>query len=225
MRHRLETERWQLEVVAISPEEPTAKAPYLFAHGKAFNSELWMETGIAQRLAEAGHHVVAFDVPDDEFSASRSEGHLAGQPALLLKGLLGEMGLARPIGVFPSLSGQRIGFPVLEKSPEMLAAAVLPAPVGADAFTPARTVPLSALIIWNEGDAITPVDNALTIASEFDRPVVALADGNMHSVFAQYPERFADLLTWYGEDPDGANSRTAQIYEDSFWHQLPRTEE
>ena len=60
-RHNVAVTGSTLRYLEAGPPGPTT---VLLLHGGRFTSETWRELGTIATLADAGHHVIAFDLPD-----------------------------------------------------------------------------------------------------------------------------------------------------------------
>ncbi len=85
---------------------PGERRPFLLVHGLASNARLW--DGVAQRLAEAGHEVVAVDLRGHGRSEQTPDGYdtaTAAADLASLIGVLGWTGARAPIAVGQSWGG------------------------------------------------------------------------------------------------------------------------
>lgn len=207
------------------PVESTSpdRVPFLFAHGKFFNSDIWLETGTLDTLAQEGHTAVAFDVPGEAFEKTRSRGPKPDDvPSFVAELCLG-LDLDKPIGVFPSLSGPELALPYLysKTSPSLLRGMVLVAPVQTEELhiRPFLQWNIPALVIWGSEDDVVPVENAFIVGSQFSHATVAIMEGGKHAPYVQNPDGFNKLLALFGENPKQSHElfRTASFEGVNCW--------
>lgn len=175
--------------------DPSAAPTVLLLHGARFSSETWRKLGTIERLAEAGHHVVAIDLPgygSSERSPIATEEFLAR--------LMDELGIANAAIVSPSMSGQ-FSFPLVVTSPERVAGFVPIAPAGIDRYLDRlEKVKVRTLVLWGDKDRIVPLEksDALVVAIEGSRRVI-FKDAS-HPCYLDRPEEFHhELLGFLGE--------------------------
>ena len=88
----------RIHYLAAGPADAPA---VLFLHGASFSAQTWLELGTLVLLAEQGYRAVAVDLPGYGQSAQ-----VESQPVDFMLDLLGDLNLARPALVSPSMSGQ-----------------------------------------------------------------------------------------------------------------------
>ena len=136
-----------LRYLEAGPPGPTT---VLLLHGARFTSETWRELGTIATLADAGHHVIAFDLPgygnSERSRVPRNE---------YLNQTLGQLWPAsRFIIVSPSMS---LGFslPFVARRPDRVAGYVPVAPVGIDDHRAAlERVNVPTLVVWGENESL-----------------------------------------------------------------------
>ena len=133
---------------------PPARTTVLLLHGGRFTSETWRELGTITALADAGHHVIAVDLPGYGNSES------AGVPRdAYLHQALGQLWPGnRFVIVSPSMSGG-FSLPFVARHPDRVAGYVPVAPVGIEDHRAAlERVDVPTLVVWGENDQIIEVD-------------------------------------------------------------------
>lgn len=96
-----------------------AGTAFVLAHGLASNARLW--DGVADELAAAGHGTVAVDLRGHGRSDKPDDGYTPGAVADDLAGLIGVLGLARPIVVGQSWGGNVV-LELARRHPDRVAA-------------------------------------------------------------------------------------------------------
>lgn len=115
---------------------PSMSQQFVFAHGAVRDRSDWTigEHSAMDVLARKGFKSIAFDMPrSEQFTHGESTGpaiETVTQATAMLGSIERAHRVDNPIGVFPSLSADVIAYPILEKHPRALDAAVLIAPVG-----------------------------------------------------------------------------------------------
>ncbi|HSF14293.1 MAG TPA: alpha/beta hydrolase [Vicinamibacteria bacterium] len=168
----------------------------LLLHGARFSSETWRKLGTIERLVEAGHHVVAIDLPGygrSERSPIETEKFLAQ--------LMDELGITKAAVVSPSMSGQ-FSFPLVVTAPERVTRFVPIAPAGIDRYLDRlRKVNVPTLVLWGDKDQIVPLEksDALVVALEGSRRVI-IKDAS-HACYLDRPEEFHTELLGFLAEP------------------------
>ena len=181
-----------LRYLEAGPPGPTT---VLLLHGARFTSETWHELGTIAMLAEAGHHVIAVDLP----GYGRSEASGVARHDYLHQ-TLGELWPAsRFVIVSPSMSGG-FSLPFVARHPDRVAGYVPVAPVGIDDHRAAlERVDVPTLVVWGENDQVIPVSQASVLAEALDGETLILG-GESHPCYLDRPDEFHDaLLNFVGE--------------------------
>ena len=175
-----------LRYLEAGPPGPTT---VLLLHGARFTSETWRELGTIATLADAGHHVIAFDLPgygnSERSQVSRNE---------YLNETLGQLWPAsRFIIVSPSMSGG-FSLPFVARWPDRVAGYVPVAPVGIDDHRAAlERVDVPTLVVWGEKDQVIPVSQASVLAEALNGDTLILA-GASHPCYLDRPDEFHRAL-------------------------------
>ena len=175
-----------LRYLEAGPPGPTT---VLLLHGARFTSETWRELGTIATLADAGHHVIAFDLPgygnSERSQVPRNE---------YLNETLGQLWPAsRFIIVSPSMSGG-FSLPFVARRPDLVAGYVPVAPVGIDDHRAAlERVDVPTLVVWGEKDQVIPVSQASVLAEALNGDTLILA-GASHPCYLDRPDEFHRAL-------------------------------
>ena len=176
-----------------------AETSVLLLHGGRFSSETWQELGTIDTLADAGHHVIALDLP----GYGRSERSPVPREEYLHQ-VLGERWPGqRFVIVSPSMSGG-FSLPLVAIKPELVAGFVPVAPVGIDEHVEAlERVDVPTLVVWGENDQVISVSQADVLATALKGETLILA-GASHPCYLDRPEDFHRALLSF---VDGRASR------------------
>ncbi len=164
----------------------------LLLHGARFSSETWREIGTLDRLAEAGYHVVALDLPgfgQSETSPIENENFLSEA--------MTSLGLESAVIVSPSMSGQ-FTFPLLIWDRDKVAGFVPVAPTGMDAYLEAlRKIRVPTLVVWGEHDDIIPMSRSDELVAVLKGSERVFLKGARHPCYLDAPDAFhAELLAF-----------------------------
>jgi len=167
-----------------------ASPPVLLLHGASFTADVWDESGIADRLAESGLHVVAVDLPGYGRTPRSSLGG-----ADFLAALIDVVAPGGAVVVSPSMSGGMALALLAAGDGGRLAGFVPVAPVGIAGFSlPHGAEPPETMIVWGSEDDLIPVEQASVLAAALPGSRIEVIDGAGHAAYLADPERFADLL-------------------------------
>jgi abhydrolase domain-containing protein 14 len=179
--------------------EPGAGAPtVVLLHGARFTSKTWEDLGTLDRLAAAGHHVVALDLP----GYGRSEPSALAPDAYLVRALDTLLPNRRVVLVSPSMSGG-YSLPFVAEHSDRVAGFVPIAPVGISRYAAGvRGLHVPSLVVWGENDTIIPVAQAEVLATALSGRTLIL-EGAGHPCYLDRPEDFHRALLAFlqGLDP------------------------
>jgi abhydrolase domain-containing protein 14 len=168
---------------------PADGRPVLLLHGAAFDSETWQKLGTIDALADAGHRVIAVDLPGFGKSPARRT-----DPSSFGVDLLDHLGIDRVVVVSPSMSGGA-SLPLVLHHPKRVAGYVPIAPVGSVEYAKKLNhCPVPALVIWGEKDRLFPPAQAAVLAEAFDQSEVLILPGARHPAYLDQPEMFHEAL-------------------------------
>lgn len=161
----------------------------LLLHGGRFTSETWRTLGTITSLADAGHHVIALDLPgygDSEASAIPRNDYLHHALEALWPA-------SRFVMVSPSMSGE-FSLPLVARHPERVAGYIPVAPVGINDHLESLTrVDVPTLVMWGEDDQVIPVSQASILAQALSGETSILT-GAGHSCYLDRPDEFHRML-------------------------------
>jgi abhydrolase domain-containing protein 14 len=161
----------------------------LLLHGARYSSETWKSLGTIKRVAHAGFHVLALDLPGYGRSETTSI-----EPERFLSEAMAALGVDKAVVVSPSMSG-RFSFPFLVSSPEKVAGFIPVAPVGSeDYLRELQTVSVPTLVIWGENDPILPVEKSVALAAAIEGAKRIILKGAGHACYLDRPEEFHQAL-------------------------------
>ncbi len=181
-------------------EAGEAKAPpILLLHGARYSSQTWLGLGVIARMATAGFHVVAVDLPGFgaslDCAASSDGGAYLGEACNALE-------LIRPVLVAPSMSG-RFALPYAASSPELIAGLVAVAPVGANGdLSGLEPGGLPMLAIWGGEDAVSPVAIGRNFAGQTRAEFLVLS-GASHPCYLDAPVAFGGAVLGFARRVQG----------------------
>ncbi len=158
-------------------------------HGMKFNAATWRDLGTLDRLAGAGYHAVALDMPG--FGESPACDLAAGD---VLAGAIGGLGLERPVLVGPSMGG-RIALEFVLDHPGLAGGLVLVGAVGVEENRDRLAeIDLPTLIVWGGEDAISPIANSDILASAIGGSRKVVIDGAPHPCYLEKPDTWHTAL-------------------------------
>ena len=135
---------------------PPGATTVLLLHGGRFTSETWRELGTIASLADAGHHVVAVDLP----GYGHSEASQVPRYDYLGQALEQLWPASRFVVVSPSMSGG-FSMPFVARHPDRVAGYVPVAAAGIDDYRAVlEAVDVPTLVVWGEQDQVIPVSQA-----------------------------------------------------------------
>lgn len=168
---------------------PADGRPILLLHGAAFDSGTWQKLGTIGVLANAGHRVIAVDLPGFGKSPAR-----ASDPSSFGVELLAHLGIDRVVVVSPSMSGS-VSLPLVFHHPDRVAGYVPIAPVGSVEYAKKlKNSPVPALVVWGEKDRLFPPARAKALAESFEKAEVLILPGARHPAYLDQPEMFHEAL-------------------------------
>jgi len=190
---------------ARPPSNHFIKCDCILLHGQSFTSANWLDKRTLQTLAAAGYRAIAIDQPGSGQTAGTSLPH--DQKPLILKQLIDELGLDRPVLVSPSMSGA-YSLPLLMRWPDSIRALIAIAPsnsadYGAEEY--ARTT-VPCLIVVGDRDTSLGVSAAYNLKSLAYGRLFKMNAG--HACYLQNPAvfhtaclNFIDLVRTHSSSP------------------------
>ncbi len=180
---------YQGQKIHVRTAGPEGGRSVLLLHGAAFHSGTWQEIGTLDRLADAGYHAVAIDLPG--YGRSKSA---RVEPGEFLVELLPALDIGRPVVVSPSMSGS-FSFPLVLDHPELIAGFVPVAPVRTPEYAKRlEQSPVPALVVWGEKDHLFPPSQAKRLARCFVEARTLILPGARHPAYLDQPDLFHEAL-------------------------------
>lgn len=140
---------------------PLGGRAVLLLHGMKFQAETWRKLGTLAHLAGARMRAVAVDLPG--FGRSPAG---AAAPLQVIKAVIRQFALSRPVLLGPSMGG-RVALELVLASPELLSGLIL---VGAVGVSENRRrlgeIRVPVLAVWGGSDAVSPPANGRLLAAE-----------------------------------------------------------
>ena len=167
----------------------------LLLHGMKFQAATWKELGTLEKLAKAGYHAVALDMPGFGGSLTCDQ----DQDTVLAE-FIRCTGLNRPVLVGPSMGG-RIALEFAINHPDMVSSLVLIDPDGVEEnqeHLARNRIP--TLVIRGSEDQISPASSAQMLVSTVPGCRLVVFDGAPHPCYLDQPEQWhSTLLDFLGE--------------------------
>lgn len=164
----------------------------LLLHGARFSSKTWLELGTIDKLAEAGYHVVAVDLP----GYGQSEKSPIARESFVVE-LMNALSLEKAAVVSPSMSGG-FSLPLLATASERVSGYIPVAPGGIDQYASKLShVKVPTLIVWGEKDAIIPLAESEKLQAAIPGSRRFIMKGASHPCYLDDPDAFhAELLSF-----------------------------
>ena len=172
------------------PEDRTV----LLLHGMKFNAATWQELGTLEKLAGAGFHPVAVDMPGFGESPVCDK-----DQDEILSAFISQGELNRPVMIGPSMGG-RIALEFAVNHPGILGGLVLVGAVGVEENRERLAeIDIPVLIIWGGEDRISPLANSDILLESIKGAERLIIDGAPHPCYLDQPDR------WHGAVLDFLN--------------------
>jgi len=157
----------------------------LLLHGMKFQAETWRGLGTLDFLASAGFHAVALDLPGFGQSPAGNAG-----PSVVLRGVIKELGLAKPVIVGPSMGG-RVALEFCLDNQGLVGALVLVGAVGvAENRQRLADIKVPVLVLWGGDDAISPLENGHLLERELADCRLVIIENAPHPCYLDHASRF-----------------------------------
>jgi len=170
---------------AGSSHKPTV----VLLHGMKFQAATWEQLGTLNKIAEAGFHAIALDMPG--FGSSPP---CDLPPGSVLAEFFQQLGLQSPILVGPSMGG-RTSLEFALDHPALLGALVLVGSVGvAENQERLAQLKLPLLIVWGSEDQIAPPAHADLLHKAVAGSTKVVIDSAPHPCYLEEPEKWHDTL-------------------------------
>ncbi len=161
----------------------------ILLHGMKFQAATWQELGTLEKLAAAGYHPLALDMP----GFGKSPACEVDQDKVLTDCIAqGEMD--RPVLIGPSMGG-RIALEFALNHPGILAGLIL---VGAVGVTENKDrlaeLDLPVLILWGGEDQISPLANSDILLENIKGAKRLIIEGALHPCYLDQPDAWHEAV-------------------------------
>jgi len=161
----------------------------LLLHGKMFQAATWQETGTLAKLAEAGYHVVALDLPGFGNSPFTNI-----EPSEVLKTVINQSSQNKAILLGPSMGG-RIVLEFTLDNPDLVTSLILIGAVGVQENKERlKELNLPCLAVWGGEDTISPLTNGRLIQQEVKSAELVIIPGAPHPCYLDQPNEWHRIL-------------------------------
>ena len=162
----------------------------LLLHGARFSSQTWVELGTLEKLATAGHHVIALDLP----GFGRSTGAPPVDRAGFLSSFLEAAGIDRVALLTPSMSGD-YALPFLLEHSQQVSHFLPVAPVGIpESLEALRSIDVPTLALWGENDQIVPFEIGRELVSAMPDARIEIFPDAPHPCYLEATQAFHEAL-------------------------------
>uniref|UniRef100_J3SDX5 Putative protein-lysine deacylase ABHD14B n=1 Tax=Crotalus adamanteus TaxID=8729 RepID=J3SDX5_CROAD len=179
--------------------KPTQQAPrlsILLLHGIRFSSETWLNLQTLSKLAEAGYHAVAMDLPGFGHSKDAVAPAPVGEPApgSFLKDVLETLKFDQAVVISPSLSGM-YSLPFLFQHNHLLKAYIPVAPICTEKFPPTQyaSIKTPTLIVYGDQD-VQLGEVSLNNLKNLPNHKIMLMKGAGHACYLDKPDEWHQRL-------------------------------
>ena len=166
----------------------------ILLHGMKFQAATWQELGTLEKLAAAGYHALALDMPGFGGSAACEE----DQDKVLTE-FISQGELDRPLLIGPSMGG-RIALEFALNHPGILGGLILVGAVGVEENKDRLSqLDLPVFIIWGDKDRISPIANSETLLASIRGAKRLVIEGAPHPCYLDQPDKWhAAILEFLG---------------------------
>ena len=166
----------------------------ILLHGMKFQAASWQELGTLEKLASAGYHPLALDMP----GFGNSPACEADQDTVLAD-FINQLELERPVLIGPSMGG-RIALEFALNHPDILGGLVLVGTVGVEENKDRLSqINLPVFIVWGSDDQISPLANSETLLNSIKGAKRLVLEGAPHPCYQDQPDAWhAALLEFLG---------------------------
>ena len=155
-------------------------------HGMKFQAATWQELGTLEKMASAGYHPLALDMPGFGGSAPCAESQ-----DKVLSEFITQGELDRPVLIGPSMGG-RIALELALNHPGILGGLILVGAVGVEENKDRLAqLDLPVFIIWGGEDRISPLANSDTLLENVKGARRLIIEGAPHPCYLEQPD------TWH----------------------------
>ncbi|MCL4364965.1 alpha/beta hydrolase [Candidatus Marsarchaeota archaeon] len=167
------------------------KGNVILMHGYSFNSRVWEEIGLVERLNGQGYCIFCIDVPGFPKSAN-SEGltdvEMTGFLEAFIRTLHGNV-----VMLGSSASGY-LALKFAEKHSRMLAGLIVVAPVNLERVM-LDSITTHVLGIWGSKDTVSPVGRNGRMLQSIKNSKIRVLEGAAHACYLDKPQDFIDIIS------------------------------
>lgn len=166
----------------------------ILLHGMKFQAASWQKLGTLEKLATAGYHPLALDMPG--FGGSPV---CEADQSTVLADFINELELKRPVLIGPSMGG-RIALEFVLNHPDILGGLVLVGTVGVEENKDRLSqINLPVFIVWGSDDQISPIANSDILLNSIKGAKRLVLEGAPHPCYQDQPDNWhAALLEFLG---------------------------
>lgn len=166
----------------------------ILLHGMKFQATTWQELGTLDKLAAAGCHALALDMPGFGGSPACEE----DQDKVLAE-FITQGELDRPVLIGPSMGG-RIALEFALNHPGILGGLILVGAVGVEENKDRLSqLNLPVFIIWGDEDRISPIANSEILLASIKGAKRLVIEGAPHPCYLDKPDKWhAAILDFLG---------------------------
>lgn len=183
--HQISVQEVSLHYLEAGQRDP-AKPTVVLLHGGRFSAQTWVELDTIEVLAQAGHHVIAIDLP----GYGKSEGPQPTDRGAFLAAALQQLELTPCALLSPSMSGS-YSIPLLLEHPELVSLYLPVAPVGIGPNLEALAqIQVPTLALWGENDQVVPLALGQKLVAAMPQAELRVFAGAPHPCYLQATEEF-----------------------------------
>ena len=163
--------------------------PVILLHGARFQASTWQELTTLDRLGDGGYRPYAIDLPG--FGKSP---RCALPPDDVLRALIQEEALSRPVLVGPSMSG-KISLDFVLNQPDLVGGLVLIGAVGVhQRREQLHTIQVPCLILWGSRDPVAPIEAGQLLREKIAGAELKIFENAGHPCYLDQPDSWHEAL-------------------------------
>lgn len=161
----------------------------ILLHGMKFKAASWQELGTLEKLATAGYHPMALDLPG--FGSSPA---CEADQDKVLADFINQLELERPVLIGPSMGG-RIALEFALNHPGILGGLILVGTVGVEENRDRLSqIDLPVFIVWGGDDQISPIANSDILLNSIKGAKRLVLEGAPHPCYQDQPDNWHAAL-------------------------------